>query len=223
MNVRVLLIGWLAFLVSACEVNTVSGAGPEVKGNGVARTEQRKIGDFTAIQAEGAMKLVIQARPGPTELSLTADENILPVIVTETRDGQLVLTLQARIRTTTPIVARIATPRLEKVALSGAHDAEITVSGQPGLRIESQGASSITARGNVRRFDLSIAGAGSVDAHELQAAETRVEIDGVGSAKVFAREKLSVRAGGAANVTYYGDPKQVDRDVAGVARVAPER
>src|SRR5690242_9802374 len=61
-----------------------------VQGSGTVKTESRHIGAFTKIRAEGSMD--IEAKVGPaSDLKITADDNIVPLIKTRIDGDTLVI------------------------------------------------------------------------------------------------------------------------------------
>ena len=92
-----------------------------VDGSGVPATEERDIGDVNEVVLSGIGELTIV--PGAvTALSVTADDNVLPVIETESVNGKLTLRTKSRtsLRTKTKIAYTLTTPRLDAITVSGA-------------------------------------------------------------------------------------------------------
>src|SRR5437660_12915469 len=82
-----------------------------VHGSGVRKTEKRDLPAFNAIETSGAFEVNVDCQK-PASFELEADDNLLPLVETEVRDGVL------RVRTTRGysssggIVLRIAVPDL---------------------------------------------------------------------------------------------------------------
>src|SRR5262245_28969601 len=93
-----ILVGVLT-LVAACQ-----GLGGVVNGSGQVRTESRTVQNFKAVELSGIGTLVITQ--GNTEaLTIEAEDNILPVLTSDVRAGQLTLGTRnnTHIRPTKPI------------------------------------------------------------------------------------------------------------------------
>src|SRR5262249_31948418 len=84
-----------------------------VEGSGTSATEDRKIGDVTEVELSGIGNLVINQGEVPS-LSVTADDNILPHLVTETHGNKLTLHTESgfNLRPKTPITYTLTVPKL---------------------------------------------------------------------------------------------------------------
>src|SRR5216117_4037518 len=69
------------FVLSACGV----------RGSGVRKTEKRELPAFTSIETTGAFEVEVTCQK-PASFEIEADDNILPLIQTEVRDGVLRVT-----------------------------------------------------------------------------------------------------------------------------------
>ena len=59
-----------------------------VRGSGVRKTEKRDLPSFTAIETIGAFEVQVNCQK-PASFEIEADDNILPLIQTEVRNGVL--------------------------------------------------------------------------------------------------------------------------------------
>ena len=210
-----------------------------VDGSGTPATEERDIGDVTEVALSGVGDLTIV--PGPVaSLSVTADDNVLPALETETANGKLTLRTKSRtsIRTKTKIAYTLTVPRLEaitvsgagnvKVAkmdadaltvkLSGAGNAHITGLTCKALTVTVSGAGTATAAGTTEKLTLRLSGAGGIEAAALKASSADVQISGAGKATVWAADDLSARVSGAGGVKYKGRPK-LEQKVSGAGTI----
>src|ERR1700720_4989753 len=79
-----------------------------IRGNGHVITEQRTVGDFSEIDAGGALE--IEWRNGPPALSITTDENLLSHIDTKIIGKRLRISSHGHIWSTHRIKATIPSP-----------------------------------------------------------------------------------------------------------------
>ena len=88
-NIRMILI--VAFVVGAtgCQLGRFAGRG--IAGSGNRKTEKRELKSFSGIDTYGAFEVNIICQK-PAGLEIEADDNILPLIKTEVRDGILYVT-----------------------------------------------------------------------------------------------------------------------------------
>src|SRR5260370_35943501 len=89
-----------------------------VQGSGVRKTEKRDLAAFKSIETQGAYEVEITCQK-PRSFEIEADDNILPLIQTEVRDG--VLFVSAKTYSSSKSVSlRIALPDLESFTSTGA-------------------------------------------------------------------------------------------------------
>src|SRR5689334_4814607 len=94
---RVIKFGLLASaLVGGGLLALATTARETVEGSGTPATEEREIGDVSEVVLSGVGDLTIVPGAVPA-LSVTADDNVLPALETETVNGKL--TLRTRPRT----------------------------------------------------------------------------------------------------------------------------
>ena len=68
--------------------------------------------------------------------------------------------------------------------------------------------------GSVEKFDVSIAGSGSVNAKDLKSTSTDLSIAGSGTVQVRAEKLLEVNIAGSGDVVYFGNPT-IDKSIMG--------
>ena len=212
-----------------------------VTGSGVPATEDRAIGAVTEVTLSGIGNLTVIQGDAPS-LKVTADDNILPLLETESSGRKLTIRTKSgySIRTQTPISYTLTIPKLARLSISGVGSVqadrltgdELTVrvsgSGNAVLRevtckelsISISGAGSTTLGGTAEKVTTKISGSGDIDAGMLQAKTVEVQVSGAGNAAVWASDALKVRVSGAGDVKYKGTPK-IDQKVSGAGKVKP--
>jgi hypothetical protein len=219
----------------------VAVARDTVTGSGVSVTEERDIGEVTSVVLAGSGELTIV--PGsPASLSVTADDNILPVIETETEGGKLTLHTRSRtdVRPKTKIAYTLTVPRLTAITVSGAGHVKadqltagaltVKLSGAgtaklnnvacKSLALHLSGAGTATVTGVAEKLTVKLSGAGDIDAVGLKASSADVQVSGAGDIRVWATDELKARISGAGGVKYKGSPK-VEQKVSGAGRIRP--
>lgn len=206
-----------ALLLSAC--HAVSGGGGGVQGDGVAKTESREVPTFDAIELDGTVRLELTT--GPLDrLSITGDENVLPLVSTTVSGGKLVVRETKDAQLKTPLVVTVRAPSVGRIDVNGA--ATVRASGLTGTKfvLASRGASNAELSGQVDRVEIEMGGAGRVRASGLQSKEAQVGLSGAGSVEVNASEKLKADVSGVGSVRYRGSPA-VEKTVSGLGSVGP--
>ena len=73
--------------------------------------------------------------------------------------------------------------------------------------------------GEVRSLRLQAQGVGEVNARNLVAQDADVSFEGIGSVEVHAKNRLNASVQGMGSLTYYGNPRQLNKVVAGIGSV----
>lgn len=238
----VVLVASCAFLTLT--VAPLPAAAASTTGSGDAATEMRSPGAFDAIAVSGSFDVTVRQAASPA-VSVTADDNLLPLIETVVEDSAKGRTLMIRfrrgesVRTRSPLrisvdavsLQRLAlagsgdlkleafrTPKLD-LAISGSSDAVLSGLDTEALAVRISGSGDVRGQGRAAQLRLSIAGSGDVDLAQMQADDVHVRIAGSGDASVLAQRSLDVGIAGSGDVRYSGNPAQVQSSVAGSGSV----
>jgi hypothetical protein len=188
-----------------------------VKGSGVRKTEKRELPAFTSIETVGAFEVNVNCQK-PASFEIEGDDNILPLIQTEVRDGVLHIITTKHYSATGGIAVRITVPNLDSVKSTGAGKFRISDMKNDSFEISSMGAATVIASGQSNALKIRSTGAGKIDAHDLRAQKAEVTVTGAAGVEVNARDELDVTVSGAGRVTYSGNPK-VNKHVSGAGQV----
>ena len=204
-----------------------------------AETQERALGGFHAIDVAvpSRVTVLLSATEG---IAITADEDVIPRIVTAVESGVLRIRFrdERAVRSTIPIRIAVRARSLDSLVTAGAVTLEVPrLEGQrldvrmsgsgrailPDLRLErlslrSSGHGHALAIGRVDALDLVVQGAGEINAVRLDAKRASVRIAGSAQVVAWVREALEVRIAGTGAVRFFGDP-QVQSHVAGSGRV----
>ncbi|WP_340112773.1 head GIN domain-containing protein [Maribellus mangrovi] len=88
---------------------------------------------------------------------------------------------------------------------------DVDVAGEGGVLVDLEGVAN--------SLEVRLSGAGHVDADELKCEDAHIEIEGVGTASVYATDKLFAKIDGVGKVSYTGHPK-VTEDINGLGSVS---
>jgi hypothetical protein len=188
----------------------------QVAGDGNIKTESRQVSDFSALESSGAYQ--IKWSPGAPMLTISADENLLPLIKTS-GGGTLKIDAQENLTPSTAIIVTLSSAQLSDAKFTGG--IRFVANGISGknLKLECTGASDITVNGSVTNLDANLTGASRLNATALHAQNADLTLLGASQAGVFVTDKLKVKLTGAASLMYSGNPKTVDKDVTGAGRI----
>jgi hypothetical protein len=189
-----------------------------IEGSGRMRTEQRTVPNFTAVHHAGIGDVTIRAgeRLGVT---VEADDNVLPLVTTEVRDGTLTINTRETIRKA-KIRVVVSVPTVDRIRLAGAGNLEGRGLRGRILTVDLNGAGNLTLHGEVDRLTATLRGAGNMTMRELRAGRAEVRISGAGHADIHAVQSLQAHISGAGSIRYAGNP-EVQKRVTGAGRIAP--
>ena len=214
--------------------------GERITGSGVVRTETRNVSSFHSIVVGVPAK--VNLRQGDTEsLSISGDDNIVPLVETIVEDGTLKIrwagrgNYSANFKSLEIVVnataidgltirgsGQIHAGRLKATTLRTTIDGSGAI-GLDALEAESvnvaiQGNGSVMAAGRADSLDLTIAGSGQVSAARLESRRARITLQGSGQATVWAKDDLNATIAGSGQIAYYGKP-QLSQTIAGSGSV----
>lgn len=112
-------------------------------------------------------------------------------------------------------------PDLDRFTLDvvGAVDGELDFGRLDTLHIYVAGAGSIEVSGTCSKAELTVEGAGSIDADDLICTDAVVKIAGAGSCDIYVTDTLDAEVDGVGAIRYSGDPKNVNKSGGGIVAV----
>ncbi len=226
-------------LVALFTISCMAQWGKKVNGNGNMVTIERSTGDYDAVAVSGWFDVeLVDGNEG--DITLKGEENLLEHIITEVKDGKLVIKVEKGynlkpsswkegIHITVPVES------INSVALSGSGDIvgkktikasnfkiSMSGSGDITLAVESNsvnasmsGSGDITLSGSTINFDVTISGSGDIKAYELEADNVDATVSGSADIKITAKQKLKARVSGSGDISYKGNPEKVDTKTSG--------
>ena len=228
-------------LLSSCiiAVPYVCGFG-KVHGSGNVKTQVREVKEFTRVHLKGTGRIIL-SHGDIRKVSITTDDNILPIIKTIVSNHILNITHKSISVKPTTLEYHLTVPRINGVAISGSGDvvgqsdfnvntfeAIIKGSGDMSLAIDARrlaadisGSGSINLTGKTEEFQVSIKGSGDIRAHNLEAKNAVVVISGSGDCRLKTLESLQATIKGSGDVLYSGRPR-VESHIKGSGSVKSE-
>lgn len=198
---KITLLLLLTVLVAGCH----HGGLNQVKGSGNRQKQKRDVPAFTSVSTEGAFHIEVVAQQQPS-LEIEADDNILPVILTDVSNNVLHLKTKQGISVSQPVIIRIAVPNLEGVSANGAGKIDVSGLKNDKFELDVNGAPSVHVSGETKLVEIDTNGAANIDTDKLRAQRAVVDSRGVSQVEVRAVEQLDVTVSGPSNVVYSGDP-----------------
>jgi len=211
-------------LLFGCGSGVVSGSGRVI-------SESRLISAVNSVIMGGSGELIV-LQGDAEKLIVTADDNILPYIHTDVKDG--VLSLQLDDNPLSPIYApsepikfELTINSLSALDVSGSGNVSVpslssenlslTANGSGSIRFDhlmansliyiSNGSGITTVNGQVQTQQIGMNGAGIYNAGGLKARQVDTQINGSNEIVVWVLENLNVAGNGNSSIDYYGTPK----------------
>src|SRR5262245_17100485 len=207
----------IALVVGLAGCN-LSNTTDRVKGSGIMKTEKRSLAPFDSLEVSchGSIQAHTKGQEG---LDISGDDNIVPLITTEINKGTLYIRSSKEYNSRDKLVINVSAPDLKKFVFSGAGEANLSNVKNDRVEIALTGAGSLTASGETKEADITLAGAGSVDAKNLHAINAKVNSTGIGSVEIYVTGQLDARTSGVGEINYYGSPKRVNRQTGGLGAI----
>lgn len=214
--------------------------GKRVKGNGNKVTKTRTVGEFDEVYAGGSFDVkLVAGQEG--KITIKMDENLLDYLITEVKNGELVIKWKKghNISYKNEILITVPFTDIDRVALSGSGDvyseaviradnlkATLSGSGDLNLRVDTNnldtgisGSGDIRLSGEADFIDGGISGSGDIHAYDLKTKEADLSIAGSGGIKISVSDKLKARIAGSGDIFYKGNPAKQDVKVSGSGSV----
>lgn len=191
--------------------------------------------DFSSVSIEGKFKIVLE-QTDKAKLMIKADEEAFEYITVDNSFDQLKITKRRfDLQSITIYISFVDLKELdieggvslETIGFLDLKDIKIHVEGgvkvEMGLkadRIELSGEGGVyfSLQGVADEMQAYISGAGYMNAEELKCSNVTVDVEGVGSAIVYASEKLKGSIKGVGSIKYKGNPL-VEKHVEGIGGI----
>ena len=215
----------------------------KVSGNGNITTENRTTSDYDAISCAGSFDyILVSGTEG--QLKIEGEENLLKHVVTEVKNGKLIIKTEKGINLKTSmgktIKVTIPFKDINAVSLAGSGDlwSEDTISatnldvslagsGDVNLSIKATsvesniaGSGDIELKGSTTNLEVSISGSGDFSGFNLDSDNTEVAISGSGDVQVVSNNSLKARVSGSGDIDYKGNPEKEDTKVSGSGSIS---
>ena len=211
-----------------------------VTGNGNVIKENRNVSDFKEIRTSGSID--VEIRIGDQyQVTVQDDENLLPHVITEVRNGSLniryednfsIMNDHAKVFITAPAINKLTTSGSADITSDGVisnnNQLEFSTSGSGDIKAEidapvvkatSSGSGNITLSGRTKDFECRISGSGDAKCSGLKSENAVVRVSGSSDVHVFASVSLKVNVTGSGDVYYGGNPSSPEIHITGSGTV----
>jgi hypothetical protein len=204
MQARVLVLG-AATLLMLLAVSACDGGLFGVRGSGNVITESRDVSGFSEIALFGSGTVRVDVN-GTESLIVEAEDNIMPLLKTEVRNGRLELSVESSISPTTDVTYTVTAVALDGVTIAGSGDVAATGVAADSFDIEVSGSGRVEPAGTAGTLAVEISGSGRYLGEGLKSSVGTVRVSGSGEAVVNVTDDLDVDVSGSGGVQYIGEP-----------------
>ncbi|QIL02733.1 DUF2807 domain-containing protein [Sphingomonas sinipercae] len=193
---------------------------PIVTGSGRVVQQVRPVSAYQRVETAGSADVQIRFGPRPS-LMIAADDNILPLLTTQVRNGTLHLGNRGSFRMRGPIRVWITTPSLDSFESSGSGQVTINGVNNRRLALTFNGSGGVQATGRTGNLSLDIHGSGRAALAGLVAQNAKVGLYGSGDATVRTPGTLDAQVFGSGTIRYVGRPSNLRQQRFGSGRIIP--
>jgi hypothetical protein len=222
-----------SFVLCGCnqpwvQVNTGSSSSPQnglglgaqtVQGSGNLVTTNRHLSyPFTKLAISIPAEVQVQLGKG-SDLAITFDDNLLPLVKTEVTNDTLKIYTDKSINTDHSAKITINTDHLKGVNLSGVGSVNVPNLNEDEFNVSVSGAGNVFGTGKVDDVSVRMSGTGNVKLADITAQAVTVMISGAGNVEVGPSDSMEVNITGAGNVRYKGNPA-IEQHITGLGTVS---
>ncbi|MEG4286438.1 head GIN domain-containing protein [Microcoleus sp. A006_D1] len=214
---KILTVLSIGLVISLAGCNLISNTS-NVKGSGNVKTEKRSVASFDSLDANYVGSIQVRSQ-GQESLEISGDDNIIPLITTEVKNGTLYIRPTKGYNPQQKLQIIVSTPDLKKFVFDGVGKANLSNVKNDRLEIVVNGVGDFTASGETKEADITLSGVGSLDAKNLHTVNAKVNSTGVGNVDIYVTGQLDAQASGVGKINYYGSPKIVNRQAEGIGKI----
>ncbi|MFA6923342.1 MAG: head GIN domain-containing protein [Bacteroidales bacterium] len=210
----------------------------QIEGNHHVITQTRNVSEFNEIVSEGDFDVAV-VNDSTKELSVEAEENLLPFIETYVSNNKLIVRTKRNknIKNHYRIIINVRSPQISGLHLSGsgkikadtlkANEINIKLSGSGNINLAAKcgtinayisGSGEINISGTSDKTNFDISGSGNINSYLLSQNSCYADIDGSGNIYASVEKYISVDISGSGNLHYYGNPA-VETHIKGSGKV----
>lgn len=207
-----------------------------VRGNGKVTTQTRNISGYSGVVLKGSLDVVLTPKE-QGKITISAEENIIPIITTKIVNGNLEISFKENISVSYKKGATVYVPSsgVNKIELSGSGDIEnqgilktqlltlhLRGSGDIKLNVSAAsisaqliGSGDMELKGTTKDFNIDLRGSGDVSAYQLSSQKVEATLVGSGDIEVNASSHFKGDVKGSGDIKAKGNPSDVEKKIKG--------
>lgn len=212
-----------------------------IKGNGIIKEEIRKVESYQSININGSADVILTDEL-QGEIRIVAEENIIPIILTEVNKNGLSISAKPKTNFSTKrkVVVYVPAQGVNTLNIRGSgdikYDGELNVSqlklnliGSGDIELKNvitekveinlRGSGDIDLGGKTKQITANLQGSGDISAFDLIAENAEVSVQGSGDVDVTATQSFEGKVSGSGNIKVKGNPKNVSKKTSGSGKI----
>lgn len=186
----------IAATLAACGTTTTIndshtriGSAPYIEGSGKMTTDTRQLGEFHALLVDTAISATVTIGSA-TSVAVTADDNLVGLILTDVQDGKLSIRINASLETRNDLKVLVTTPGLDSVAATDGSTLDYQNASAAELTVAVDNGSTVRAGGRVSSLILSVGNGSTGDLRNLSSDRASASVDNGSTARVKASQAV---------------------------------
>ena len=217
-NKRIWDFSFLLVLVGFC---LLTGCGGPNSGSGNLVTKWHKgLEEFRHVHVNTSVLVDIVLKDKTLRVGLSIDDNLVEKTTVKVieLDGfeEKVLKIDVDKKLSpseTPRITLTLPFELKSIMVAGTLSGKINNIHGENLDVDCRGSESMVFTGEITNFNLTVDGSGEFKADNLSAENVTVQVEGDARIVVNAKNKLTAELGGSSELSYVGDPKDIEKTV----------
>jgi hypothetical protein len=213
----------------------------QVEGNGNVTTQKRAINEsFQSVSIGHGLELIIE-QSSQTSVTVEADENLLKHIKTEVRDGELVISSDANISSTTakiivsmPVIEGIESTsgstvkgkniiKSDNLELSSSSGSTMEVNVDvKSLSCDASSSGDIKVSGKAEKLETDVSSGSNIDAKDLVARIITSDASSGATSTVNPTESLTAEASSGGEINYVNTPSNLNKKISSGGSISEE-
>lgn len=177
----------------------------EIAGSNVTATQVYDVHEFDGVLIDRSFDVRIAEGLGP-RITITADDNIVPLLTPEINDGMLMIKFSKGFKTRHEIKILIEAPDVGKIHHEGTGTVLLDNLKLKFLEVVSSGPGKITGMGEADKLWIESTGKGQIMLQDLTSKKCEILLSGAGQVVVTATEEMNAVNRGKGDIVYYGRP-----------------
>ena len=210
----------------------------DITGNNHVITQNRTVTAFHAIKVSGGIDVeLLQGKE--LKLQVEADENLVPLIRTEVKDGVLNIYHDESIRNAKTMKVHVTFQNIDAITASGGCDIiskqklgfatlRLDLSGGCDVKLDCKagkldmlisGGCDVVLTGEAENCSINASGGCDVKASQFYLKDCTIDASGGSDVEINAKGELNMKASGASDITYFGKPARIVQSAHGASDI----